>query len=531
MPVGLEKANGYDPERVGVIVGSGIGGLMSFEESHTSGLEKGFDRMSPFFILKMISNMAPGRISMRFNCKGANWGPVSACSTSAHAIGEAYRQIRWGELDAAIAGGAEAAITSMGIGGFEAMKALSERVDDPATASRPFDKDRDGFVMGEGAGIVTLEEYESAKRRGATILAEIVGYAANSDAHHETAPAPEHEGAQRCMRQALKSANLKPEDIGYINAHGTSTPFNDLHESKAIKRVFGDHAKKLMVSSTKSMMGHMLGASGGAEAIITALALSRGAIPPTINLHNPDPECDLDYVPNKAREAWVERGDVELLRLRRHQRRAGAAARSEVRRALLVLAAAIVGAGCVTPVTFEQARQRVLLRASFEFACPPDKLGVQELSSDEAGPDVPGRLGLQPARGLRAPQHRRRWPAVPERHRASDRDPRLGRGRSVSHTAANCLPLPEGERVGVRAVAFFSLLLLAGCSTPMAQLKVELGRRASDVLGCPEEKLQYKELDRLISTTKVKITGCGRDATWKLVESRWQRAQDNEPIR
>ena len=307
MPIGLEKANGYDPERVGVIVGSGIGGLMSFEDSHTSGLEKGFDRMSPFFILKMISNMAPGRISMRFNCKGANWGPVSACSTSAHAIGEAYRQIRWGELDAAIAGGAEAAITSMGIGGFEAMKALSERVDDPATASRPFDKDRDGFVMGEGAGIVTLEEYESAKRRGATILAEIVGYAANSDAHHETAPAPEHEGAQRCMRQALKSANLKPEDIGYINAHGTSTPFNDLHESKAIKRVFGDHAKKLMVSSTKSMMGHMLGASGGAEAIITALALSRGVIPPTINLHNPDPECDLDYVPNKAREAWVER--------------------------------------------------------------------------------------------------------------------------------------------------------------------------------------------------------------------------------
>ena len=305
MPIGLEKPNGFDPERVGVIVGSGIGGLISFEESHTAGLQKGFDRMSPFFILKMISNMAPGRISMRFNCKGANWGPVSACSTSAHAIGEAFRQIKWGELDAAIAGGAEAAITPMGIGGFEAMKALSERVDDPATASRPFDKDRDGFVMGEGAGIVCLEEYESAKRRGATILAEIVGYAANSDAHHETAPAPEHEGAQRCMRQALKSANLKPEDIGYINAHGTSTPFNDLHESKAIKRVYGEHAKKLMVSSTKSMMGHMLGASGGAEAIITALAIHRGVIPPTINLKNPDPECDLDYVPNKAREVWV----------------------------------------------------------------------------------------------------------------------------------------------------------------------------------------------------------------------------------
>ena len=305
LPVGKEKPNGYDPELVGCIVGSGIGGLESFEDSHAMGIQKGFDRLSPFFILKMIANMAPGRISMRYNLKGANWGPVSACSTSAHAIGEAFRQIKWGELDAALAGGAEAAITPMGIGGFEAMRALSERVDDPATASRPFDKDRDGFVMGEGAGIVVLEEYESAKKRGANIIAEIVGYAANSDAHHETAPAPEHEGAQRCMRQALRSANLKPEDLGYINAHGTSTPFNDLHESKAIKRVFGEHAKKLMVSSTKSMMGHMLGASGGAEAIITALAIHRGVIPPTINLKNPDPECDLDYVPNKAREAWV----------------------------------------------------------------------------------------------------------------------------------------------------------------------------------------------------------------------------------
>jgi len=305
MPIGLEKPNGYDPERVGVIVGSGIGGLVSFEESFRTGIAKGFERLSPFFILKMIANMAPGRISMRYNCKGANWGPVSACSTSAHAIGEAWRQIKFGDLDAAIAGGAEAAVSAMGIGGFEAMKALSQRSDDPTTASRPFDRDRDGFVMGEGAGIITIEEYEHAKRRGATILAEISGYAANSDAHHETAPAPEHEGAQRCMRLALKSAGLKPEDIGYINAHGTSTPFNDLHETKAIKRVFGDHAKKVMVSSTKSMTGHMLGAAGGAEAIITALAISRGVIPPTINLQNPDPECDLDYVPNKPREAWV----------------------------------------------------------------------------------------------------------------------------------------------------------------------------------------------------------------------------------
>ncbi len=306
MPVGLDKANGYDPEMVGVIVGSGIGGLMSFEESFYTGTSKGWDRLSPFFILKMISNMAPGRISMRFNCKGANWGTVSACSTSAHAIGEAWRQIRYGDLDAAIAGGAEAAITPMGIGGFEAMHALSTRSDDPATASRPFDKDRDGFVMGEGAGIVCLEEYESAKKRGANIIAEIIGYGANSDAHHETAPAPEHEGAQRCMRMALKVAGLKPEDIGYINAHGTSTPFNDLHETKAIKRVFGEAAKKVMVSSTKSMTGHMLGAAGGVEAVVTALALKRGVIPPTINQFTADPECDLDYVPNKAREVRVD---------------------------------------------------------------------------------------------------------------------------------------------------------------------------------------------------------------------------------
>jgi 3-oxoacyl-[acyl-carrier-protein] synthase II len=306
MPVGLDKPNGYDPEMVGVIVGSGIGGLSSFEETHTNAMAKGFDRMSPFFILKMIANMAPGRISMRFNCKGANWAPVSACATSAHAIGEAFRQIRYGDLDAAIAGGAEAAITPIGIGGFEAMRALSTRVDSPETASRPFEKDRDGFVMGEGAGIVVLEELEAAKRRGAKIIAEIVGYAANSDAYHETAPAPEHEGAQRCMRQALKSAGLKVEEVQYVNAHGTSTNFNDLHETKAIKRVFGEHAKKLMVSSTKSMTGHMLGAAGGVEAIVSALVVSRGIIPPTINYTTPDPECDLDYVPNKAREVPVE---------------------------------------------------------------------------------------------------------------------------------------------------------------------------------------------------------------------------------
>jgi 3-oxoacyl-[acyl-carrier-protein] synthase II len=305
LPVGTEKPNGYDPTRVGVLVGSGIGGLSSFEESHTKALEKGADRLSPFFILQMIANMAPGRISMRYNCKGPNWGPVSACSTSAHAIGEAWKSIRWGETDAMIAGGSEAAITPMGIGGFEAMKALSERSDDPSRASRPFDKERDGFVMGEGAGIVILEELEAAKRRGANILAEVVGYCANADAYHETQPAPEGEGAVRCMRAALHSAGLNPEDIGYINAHGTSTPINDREETKAIKKVFGDHAKKLMVSSTKSMTGHMLGAAGGAECVIAALALTRGVIPPTINYTTPDPECDLDYVPNTAREVRV----------------------------------------------------------------------------------------------------------------------------------------------------------------------------------------------------------------------------------
>ncbi|MBL8958047.1 MAG: beta-ketoacyl-ACP synthase II [Myxococcaceae bacterium] len=305
LPVGSDKPNGYDPTRVGCLVGSGIGGLASFEESHSKALEKGADRLSPFFILQMIANMAPGRISMRYNLKGPNWGPVSACSTSAHAIGEAYKSIVWGETDAMLAGGSEAAITPMGIGGFEAMKALSTRSDDPSRASRPFDKDRDGFVMGEGAGIVVLEELEAAKKRGANILAELVGYAANSDAHHETQPAPEGEGAVRCMKLALQNAKLNPEDIGYINAHGTSTPFNDQNETKAIKKVFGDHAKKLMVSSTKSMTGHMLGAAGGAEAVISALALVRGVIPPTINYTTPDPECDLDYVPNAAREVRV----------------------------------------------------------------------------------------------------------------------------------------------------------------------------------------------------------------------------------
>ncbi len=303
--IGGDAAHAYDPQMVGVVVGSGIGGLASFEESHAKALTKGYDRLSPFFILQMIVNMAPGRISMKHNAKGPNWSPVSACSTSAHAIGEAYKSIKFGETDAMIAGGSEAAITGMGIGGFESMRALSTRVDSPETASRPFDKDRDGFVMGEGAGIVVLEELEHAKKRGANIIAEIIGYGANSDAYHETQPAPGGEGAVRCIKVALKSAGLNPEDVGYINAHGTSTPFNDANETKAIKTVFGEHAKKLMVSSTKSMTGHMLGAAGGAEAVISALALSRGVIPPTINYTTPDPECDLDYVPNQAREVRV----------------------------------------------------------------------------------------------------------------------------------------------------------------------------------------------------------------------------------
>ena len=305
MPVGTDKPNGYIPEKVGVIVGSGIGGIGSLEEQHKKALEKGFDRLSPFFIIQMIINMAPGLISMRFNARGPNWSPVSACSTSAHAIGEAWKSIRLGETDAVIAGGAEAAITPLGVGGFSVMKALSTRNDDPQHASRPFDKDRDGFVQGEGAGIVILEELEHARKRGAPILAELVGYGANSDAYHVTAPSPDGEGAVRCMRLALQSAGLRPEDIGYINAHGTSTPINDKTETKAIKTVFGAHAHSLPVSSTKSMTGHLLGAAGAVEAVVCILAITRNVLPPTMNYTTPDPECDLDYVPNQPREIRV----------------------------------------------------------------------------------------------------------------------------------------------------------------------------------------------------------------------------------
>ena len=306
LPIGLDKPYEYVPEKVGVIIGSGIGGIRAPEEAHPQALEKGFDRIGPFFLLKMIINMAPALVTIKYGCKGPSWSLVSACSTSAHAIGEAVKSIRIGETDAMIAGGAEAAITPLGIGAFSAMRALSTCNDDPAHASRPFDKDRDGFVQGEGAGILVLEELEHARRRGANILAEVVGYGANSDAHHMFSPAPEGEGAARCMRLALGDAGMHPEDVGYLNAYGTSTPFSDANETRAIKTVFGPHARKLPVSSTKSMTGHMLGAAGGAEAVVSVLALTRGVIPPTINYATPDPECDLDYVPNTPREFRVD---------------------------------------------------------------------------------------------------------------------------------------------------------------------------------------------------------------------------------
>jgi 3-oxoacyl-[acyl-carrier-protein] synthase II len=254
----------------------------------------------------IIVNLAPGQISIRFGAKGPNLSQVSACSTGAHAIGDACRVIQRSDADAMICGGTEATVTPLGVGGFNSMRALSTRNEDPTGASRPFDRDRDGFVIAEGSGVLVIEELEHARRRSAKIYAEITGYGANADAHHITAPAPEGEGAQRCMKLAMKDAKLSPDQIGYINAHGTSTKMNDANESLAIKKVFGDAARKVMISSTKSMTGHMLGAAGGVETAVCALALARGAIPPTINYTTPDPECDLDYVPNTAREVRIE---------------------------------------------------------------------------------------------------------------------------------------------------------------------------------------------------------------------------------
>jgi 3-oxoacyl-[acyl-carrier-protein] synthase II len=298
---GLEGGvNGYDPDRIGVILGSGTGGLKSFEEQHDVYRERGPSKISPFFIPMFITDIAAGIVSMRFNAKGPNYATVSACATAAHAIGDAFRTIQYGDADVMICGGSEAAVTPMAIAGFANMKALSERNESPETASRPFDKTRDGFVMGEGAGVVVLEELEHALKRGARIYGEVAGYGATGDAYHLTAPAPDGEGAQRAMKRALNDAGLTPADVQYINAHGTSTPANDLNETRAIKAVFGEHAAGINVSSTKSSTGHMLGAAGAVEFIISALAVREGIIPPTINYETPDPECDLNYTPNSS---------------------------------------------------------------------------------------------------------------------------------------------------------------------------------------------------------------------------------------
>jgi len=284
-----------------------MGGIETIERAIHQIDEKGPRHgISPYFIVDIIPNMAPGLLSIKTGARGPNMSHVSACSTGAHSIGEAARSIRWGDADVMIAGGSEAAICACGVGGFNSSRALSTRNDDPAGASRPFDKDRDGFVIGEGAGVLILEELEHAVKRGARIYAEVLGYGANSDAFHVTQPAPEGAGAQACLRRALADGKIPLDAVGYINAHGTSTPFNDKNETAAIKAVFGEHARKLAVSSTKSMMGHTLGAAGGIEAGITALAIHRKVLPPTINYQTPDPDCDLDYVPNQAREVAVD---------------------------------------------------------------------------------------------------------------------------------------------------------------------------------------------------------------------------------
>ena len=298
--------NEENAERVGVLVGAGLGGLPTIEKYHTILNESGPKKISPFFIPMLIINLAPGHISIKYGAKGPNISSVSACATSTHSIGDAYHIIKRGDADAMIAGGTESVITPLGIGGFAAMKALSDRNDDPTAASRPFDMNRDGFVMGEGAGIVILEEYESAKARCAKIYAEVVGYGLTGDAYHLTAPAPGGEGGARSMKMALNNAGISPEKVTYINAHGTSTPLGDLFETMAIKSTFGEHARKMMVSSTKSMTGHLLGAAGGIEAVYTLMAMDKSVVPPTINYTDPDPECDLDYVPNSARDASIE---------------------------------------------------------------------------------------------------------------------------------------------------------------------------------------------------------------------------------
>ncbi len=289
-------------ERVGVITGCGMGGLPTIEEYHGVLMDRGPRRITPFFIPRVIPNMPSGHISMRFDAKGPNLSLSTACAAGTHAVGEAFRHIAFGDCDVAITGGTESVICPLAVGGFASMKALSTRNDDPEHASRPFDLERDGFIIAEGAGMIVLEELEAAQARGAKIYAEMIGYGQSSDAYHIAAPPENGEGAARCMAMALKNAQLNPEDIDYINAHGTSTPLNDRCETTAIKTVFGDHANRLAISSTKSMTGHMLGGAGGIESAFTALTLHHQCAPPTMNLENPDPACDLDYVPNRARE-------------------------------------------------------------------------------------------------------------------------------------------------------------------------------------------------------------------------------------
>ena len=291
--------------QTGVFIASGIGGFTTIEREHRNLLEGGPRKISPFFIPSAIINLAAGQVSIRFGAKGPNSATCTACSASAHALGDAFEIIRRGDADAMIAGGSEAAITPMGVGGFAALRALSTRNDDPSRACRPFDKDRDGFIIGEGAGILVLEELEQATRRGARIYAEMVGYGMSADAYHITAPSEDGEGAVRVMTQAVRKASIRPDQVDYINAHGTSTPHNDRLETLAIKRCFGDHARKVAISSTKSMTGHLLGAAGGLEAGIVALSVFHQAVPPTVNLDNPDPDCDLDYVPHTKRDLTI----------------------------------------------------------------------------------------------------------------------------------------------------------------------------------------------------------------------------------
>jgi len=302
----LQKTGTLDPKRVGVIIGTGTGGIATFEENMRAYVEKGPDRVSPFFVPMFMANVASALVSMRYGFQGPNYATVSACASSGHAVGDAFRLIRSGEADVMVAGGSEAAITPLAIASFANMKALSERNDDPATASRPFDKDRDGFVMGDGAATVILEDWDRAKARGARIYAELVGYGATADAHHITAPAPDGSGAQEAMRLAMKDGGIKPTEVGYINAHGTSTPYGDAAETAAVKSVFGDQARKLIFGSTKSMTGHLLGAAGAFEFAVCTLALHHGVIPPTINQFHVDPACDLDSAPNHAVRRQVE---------------------------------------------------------------------------------------------------------------------------------------------------------------------------------------------------------------------------------